>query len=306
MNKNSRCLITGASGFIGRLLCGAFSRKGWEVVAVRHNTALPESLRKKIVQEEIVDLGDAESTFKLVERSKADLVIHAAALSSPARCEQEPDLCFKSNILGTQNILRACELTSPRDFYFLSSDMVFDGASAPLEGFSESHRVQPISVYSRAKFEAECVVLGSTLRRSVLRLSLSYGPGEGNTLSWMVETLRSGEKLKLFRDEIRTPFFAGDLPRIISELSSVEALPAIIHVGGPERISRFEFGSLAARTLGLSEEKIVSCLREESPSPFRRPEDLSLQTDLLRSFLSEPLSNVQTGILRSFEEDSWW
>jgi dTDP-4-dehydrorhamnose reductase len=56
----------------------------------------------------------------------------------------------------------------------------------------------------------------------------------------------------------------------------------IFHLGGPERLSRYQLGLRVARVLGLSAGSIVMALQREHPGPERRAPDVSLDSGRAR------------------------
>jgi dTDP-4-dehydrorhamnose reductase len=56
----------------------------------------------------------------------------------------------------------------------------------------------------------------------------------------------------------------------------------LYHLGGPERVSRYELGQRVARLLGLDTALLVACLQAEHPAPEPRPRDVSLDCSRAR------------------------
>ena len=307
VQAKKRCLITGASGFVGQNICRDLLDSSWELVGVRHSTPLPDSLRAAGVEEEICDLRDLGAVQQLLRRAKCDLIVHSAGNRDVTRCERDPQSATLENVVSTENLLQAAE-SSPgvERFFFLSSDMVFDGAALPSPYYTEDSRPLPLSVYARSKFQAECTVLGSTLPVHILRLSLVYGPGENNALGWMRKKFSAGERLPLFFDEFRTPLCVHDLARVLQEIDEKKVEQRLIHLGGPTRVSRVEYGKIVAEVFGFDVRQIDLTRREEAPTDCPRPADLSLHSPLLLEILDSPLLEIREGLSRISRADSWW
>ncbi len=57
----------------------------------------------------------------------------------------------------------------------------------------------------------------------------------------------------------------------------------VLHVGGPERLSRLDMGRRLAAELGLSEANLVPIRRDDLPGLEPRPRDVSLDSTRWRS-----------------------
>jgi dTDP-4-dehydrorhamnose reductase len=176
----------------------------------------------------------------------------------------------------------------PGRFIFASTDMVFDGEAA---AYREGDEPRPIFEYGRAKRDAEIRVLSGG--GTVVRISLVYGwnPMDPRT-SALLEGLRTGRfPHSYFSDEIRCPIFVDDLAEALVELAEGAAREeSILHLAGPEPVSRHQFARRVAEALGLDAEIIPRArLREAS---LVRPADLSLDVSLACTCLATPLRGL--------------
>src|SRR5262249_37036036 len=152
---------------------------------------------------------------------------------------------------------------------------------APPGGFNETDPPAPRSHYATTKRATEEHVLSSLSSGTILRLALVYGRRVGDRegfLGWIREGLVKRRPVSLFSDEWRTPVFADDIPRAITTLLHAN-IPAgapsvrIFHLGGPERISRFEFGMRYATALGYDHTLLRKVNIAEMPAiPPRAPD----------------------------------
>jgi dTDP-4-dehydrorhamnose reductase len=157
----------------------------------------------------------------------------------------------------------------------LSTDLVFGGESAP---YVETDPPRPLSVYGRTKREGEQTVLAEFPAAAVARVALVYGRGHGargtasESVAW---ALRAGRPATLFTDEQRTPVDAVSVAEATLRLLSGTA-SGVFHLGGPERLSRFELGRRVARALGLPEAGLRPSAQAEYKGSDPRPADVSL------------------------------
>jgi len=284
----TRVLITGSAGLLGgRLLAQAVDR--FHAVGIFHQQAprlFPESCIR-------LDLAESAQVDQMIAEVKPDVIIHAAAVSNLDQCETHPHLAARNNVVATQNLVNTASAIQAR-LIFISSDMVFDGRG---EFYREDDRPAPLSVYGAAKLEAEEIVK-RTENYVIVRSALIYGRGGGNGFSfsdWLEQQLSAGRKVQLYHDQFRTPIFVENLAQLILELAESSYI-GLLHAGGPERMSRLEFGRLYCQLSGYDQELLQPCSMDEHQFPARRPRDVSLNIDRLRSLLSTPIRGVAESI----------
>ena len=128
-------LVTGAGGSIGSELCRQISRFGPARLALldRDESALHAaqmSLTGRALLDDgslaLCDIRDFDSTLAIFEQVPPDLVFHAAALKHLTLLEQFPLEAWKSNVLGTRNVLEAAHRVGVQTFVNISTDKAAD------------------------------------------------------------------------------------------------------------------------------------------------------------------------------------
>lgn len=264
-------LITGASGYLGWHL-SKIAQTDWQV----HGTYLTQPLALPGVTAHPLDLTDHGALEALVQRLQPDAVIHLAAQSKPNRCEQDPETAYRINVTATRSLAGICaRLHIPA--VLTSTDLVFDGQAAP---YQESDRPAPINCYGRQKAEAEQCFLKLHPAGTVCRMPLMFGgptPQATSFIQDFLAILRRGEPLRLFTDEYRTPAYIEDAAWGL--LLALEKGQGLLHLGGPERISRYGLGLQMADAFGLPRDLILPCRQADVPMMARRPPDVSLVSE---------------------------
>ncbi len=159
---------------------------------------------------------------------------------------------------------------------FTSTDSVFNGLNAP---YREDDPVSPINIYGEQKVFAEEGVLKGYPDAAVCRMALMFGdPGPAATSFYktMVDSLKSGRELRLFKDEFRTPM--SGKTAVHGLFLALKKAKGILHLGGIERISRYNFGLLMKDILGIQEAKIIQCRQKDIIFSAQRPRDVSLDS----------------------------
>jgi dTDP-4-dehydrorhamnose reductase len=274
-----RLLITGASGMLGAYLMRELRDRA-DILAL----AGPRGGERFGVALRSIDLTDASAVADIFHSWRPDIVLHTAAMARVADCWSEPDKAWNVNAKATANLAELAAEAGAR-LVFVSTDLVFDGEHAP---YRETDPPCPVSVYGHSKRAAEESVL-SIAGSAVVRVSLLCGPSLNGRPSFFEEqtaALRSGRPVTLFRDEWRTPL---DLVTASNALIAVASsdYTGLIHIGGPERLSRAEMGVRLARFLGVDAIPILAVDRASVPAPEPRPRDVSLDSTQWRSLFPQ-------------------
>lgn len=256
-----RWLVTGASGQLGAYLLDEL--RGEQVTAWSGRAG--------------VDLADAALLDHALffADPDVDVIVHAAALARIDDCRRDPALAQRINVDATAQLA-----AFGGRFIFVSTDLVFEGEHAP---YREGDARLPLSVYGRTKADAEDAVL-ATPNAAVVRVSLLAGPnrnGRPNFWDNLSDALRVGRPATLFTDEWRTPVAYADAARGLVAIARSNAV-GVWHVGGPERLSRFEMGQRLAASLGVSDAALVAGERNAGAAE-PRPRDVSLNSAKLQT-----------------------
>lgn len=127
----ARVLVTGAGGSIGSVLCQHISRfqPGELIMVDRDETGLQQTQltisgngllsTKETV---LTDIRDADAIRQVFEYHRPDVVFHAAALKHLPMLERFPEEGWKTNVLGTQNVLEAAAAVNVQRFVNISTD----------------------------------------------------------------------------------------------------------------------------------------------------------------------------------------
>ncbi|HLP88061.1 MAG TPA: NAD(P)-dependent oxidoreductase [Nostocaceae cyanobacterium] len=281
----AKILITGASGFLGWHLC-QLAKQNYKVFGTYNSKAveIPDVTTFK------VDLTDFEQLKNIFHQIKPDAVIHTAALSQPNYCQNHPEISQLINVTASWNIAGLCA-DNFLPLVFTSTDLVFDGLNPP---YKETDYVCPVNIYGEQKVEAEIGILCRHHQAIICRMPLMFGretPTAKSFIQPFIEILKQGKELSLFVDEFRTPVSANTAAKGL--LLALEQAKNCLHLGGKERISRYEFGKLLVEVFQLPADKLKSCLQSDVKMSAPRPKDVSLDSSLAFSLGYQPLSIKQ-------------
>jgi dTDP-4-dehydrorhamnose reductase len=274
-------LITGASGFLGWNLC-QLAKEKWNVYGTYFSKAV-EIPGVTLVK---ADLKDFQEIKRLYSDTQPAAVIHTAAQSNPNSCQTYPNESYPINVTASWNIAGlSADYAIP--CVFTSTDLVFDGLNAP---YRETDPVCPVSHYGEQKVKAEQGMLSRYPKTAVCRMPLMFGMAQDATsfIQPFIKTLREGKELSLFTDEFRTPVSGQTAASGL--LLALEKVEGLLHLGGKERVSRYDFGQLMAEVLELPQERLKSCQQKDVQMAAPRPADVSLDSSMAFALGYQPLS----------------
>lgn len=188
-------IFTGGSGLLGS-----------EFRRVRPDILYPDTSE--------FDVTDFDKMHAFVAKSGLDVIVHAAAFTSPPAIDKDPQRALTTNIVGTANVVRLCAARGARLIY-ISTDYVFDGAKG---NYSEDDPVRPVNKYAWSKLGGECAV---RLYDNTLIVRTSFGP-------------TPFPFPKAFVDQWTTREPVAVIARKIAALLEIDAR-GVIHVGGVRR-----------------------------------------------------------------------
>ncbi|MEQ8762582.1 MAG: NAD-dependent epimerase/dehydratase family protein [Planctomycetota bacterium] len=185
-----RALVTGAGGFLGGAITRQLLERSDEVRSLARG-AYPE-LEALGVETRRGSVADVDDVFEAAEG--CDIVFHVAAKAGIWGPKVD---YFRTNVVGTRNVLAVCQkLGIERLVYTSSPSVVFSGGD--IEGRDESlpYPERYLAAYPETKARAEQEVLaanGPSLRTVALRPHLIWGPGDNHLVPRLIARAKAGQ-----------------------------------------------------------------------------------------------------------------
>jgi len=251
--KETKILVTGATGFLGKRLVELLVQKGYFVRALARKLSNIEKLKTLNVEIFFGDVASAESIRPAFEG--VDHVIHAAADTSGS--EEDGQL---STIQGTKNVIDLCEEFKVRKLVYISSCSVYgvgDYKTGQIVKEESSFERFPLKrgAYSHAKLEAEEIVRRAMSNGKVpivcLRPGTIFGPG-GEIFTPMMG-FHLGEKLFAIigPGKFVLPFVYIDnlLEAILASAENDAASGKVFNVVDQDRLTKRKYVDLLLKRL---------------------------------------------------------
>lgn len=171
--KKKKVLITGHTGFKGSWLSLWLTKLGAEVCGYSKEPPTTPSMFKELkiaslinrsVIGDILDIAHLEKTFQKFE---PDIVFHLAAQPLVRLSYSEPLLTYKTNVIGTLNLLEAARKTkSVKAFVNITTDKCYENKETDI-GYTEDAPMGGYDMYSSSKGCVE--IMSASYRRSFLQ-----------------------------------------------------------------------------------------------------------------------------------------
>jgi len=184
-------LISGHDGFIGSNLIKKFEK--FEIIGVSNrHTKCGANVIPIVKNIDKIRNGNIKKTFQTL--------IHLAAVSDVEYCNTHPNICYKINVIGTNNLL---EIARKKDANFIlaSTSHVYEKPKKlPIK---ENDHLKPSSIYSSSKILAEsmCKTYSELygLNISILRLFSVYGPNSAqhNIINSIINQIKTKSQISL-------------------------------------------------------------------------------------------------------------
>lgn len=273
-----KLLITGSTGLFGSKLAEIASAKGFDVYAGCNDGQSTSGYPV------FFDVSDKNQVKQVFDRSQPDVVVHAASLTDVDKCEVDQALAWNVNVIGTKNV---AELATKNGAFlvYISTDYVFNGKKGC---YKERDQIGPVNYYGYTKLKAEEVSLQFAPDCCIARTSVLYGThpsaGKINFALWLLNTLKSKEKVRVVTDQWNSPTLNTSLAEMVLDVVA-QRLCGVFHLCGASRVSRFEFAMSLCEVFGLDSSLIEPVEASSFNWPAKRPMDSSLDVSKAQSLL---------------------
>ncbi len=206
-------LVTGSTGMLGRVLCGAIKKDHSVLGVSRQGPSTGSGLGAEHIR---CELSDLSAIRRVVEENSVGLVVNTAAFSDVDGCERDPKLAYASNALSVKNLATVCSAKNI-PWVHVSTDYVFDGDKR--EPYKEEDKVSPKSNYGLTKLMGEWYAMNSASPCAIVRTSWLFGPGNPKTfVNWVSARLKAEGTVSVLDNQTTSPTSIKDLSEAILKI----------------------------------------------------------------------------------------
>tara|TARA_R110000851_G_scaffold12300_3_gene42840 strand:- start:1016 stop:1942 length:927 start_codon:yes stop_codon:yes gene_type:complete len=240
-------LITGINGFVGGSLAEKELNMGNNVIGIvrdiNNKTQTDILDRCTVIRGDILD---TDLVDRVVGDYEIDIIYHLAALSIVRIADKNPLNCYKSNILGTVNVLEAVRKINPKIKIVIASSDKSYGTHDKLP-YTEDMKLQPDDPYATSKACADLIAQSYFktygLNVNVIRCANIYGLRDMNLSRLIPNTILkilAGKKPQIYSGVLhfkREFLFIEDVCEAYHLLSTKGKAGEIYNIGDDEFVT---------------------------------------------------------------------
>lgn len=262
-----RILVTGGLGTVGAGLIKELRTRGHHVVSCDLHHQADEigfSLRTDVESPQYArcDVGEFQQIERVFDRmGPFDYVYHCAAEFGRWNGEDFYETLWKTNAIGTKNVIRLQERLRFRLIHFSSSEVYGDWPEIMVESVMDQHEIKQLNDYAMTKWVNEMQIRNSALQYGtesvVVRLFNTYGPGEYYSPYRSVNCrflycALHGLPWTVFRGHSRTSTYLADTVRTLANISANFKSGETYNIGGTDLHSIEELSDVVLKVTGAS------------------------------------------------------
>ncbi len=300
--QNKKVLITGGSGFIGSHLAEKMLELGANV------SVLDVEFGKNIqhLEGKVSFIKQDITEYNFILPGDFDYIFHLAAYTSPSISNEQYDVAFKVNVLGTYNVLKsAVKIASLKKLVFTSTALIYgEPKYLPID---EKHPTQVVDVYKTGDIYRVSKKLGEDMCMTFIRehnmpivffrFFNIFGPrqNEGFFIPTVITQAMKDKKLEIWTDKPTRDFvFVNDAVDALIKAAQTDFVGGPINIGYGREIKVIDI----AKQISERFDAPLSVLNKQIPGSMRMCGDNSFAKKLLGW---EPTVSFEQGLDSTIE-----
>ena len=269
-----KLLVTGGAGFIGANFVFHMLEEhpDYEIVCLDALTYAGnmETLEPAVGNPKFTfvkaDVADRDAVYEVFANEKPDVVVNFAAESHVDRSIEDPGVFLRTNIIGTQVLMDACNEFGVSRFHQVGTDEVY--GDLPLDRpdlfFTEETPITASSPYSASKASADLLAMAYHrtygLPVTISRCSNNYGPYQfpEKLIPLMIANALADKELPVYGtgENVRDWLYVEDHCRAIDMILHDGKVGEVYNIGGHNEKSNIEVVKIILKQLGKPESLI--------------------------------------------------
>lgn len=224
-----------------------------------------------------VDITNEDQVLRSFESSDAPAVIHMAAFTDATKAWEDrgnkDGLCYKVNVVGTENIAKAAQKTG-KQMIHVSTSFVFDGENDGM--YTEEDDVHPVEWYGETKALAEEVVQSMCDLWAIFRIDQPFRSDKYekkmDTTHKLIANIQRRTLYPQFTDHWFSPTIIEDFARVL-DWAIQNKVCGMYHATSGIKVSDYEYACMINDALHLGGDITQGSLTEylkTTQRPYQR------------------------------------
>ena len=217
MSKKENILVTGGAGYIGSHIVEQLIKNKIKVIIIDNLVTGHKELINKKAKFFKIDIKNKLKISKLIKDYDITSIIHLAAYLNVSEAEKRKKKYYLNNVIGTKNLLEACENSKVENFIFSSSCSIYGSLKGAV---SENRAPNPQGYYGYTKYKGEELIKKLSLeykfKYGILRYFNVAGASESGKIGEIekshghliknlaIQALKNKPKVKIFGNDYKT------------------------------------------------------------------------------------------------------
>jgi len=294
-----RILVTGGLGAVGAPLVKELEGRG-------HKVLICDLLHHHAENYVRCDVASFWQLERLFQYGPFDYVYHLAAEFGRWNGEDYYDTLWRTNVIGTKNMLRMQERHRFRMIFFSSSEVYGDYDGVMSEDVMDKYEIRQLNDYAMTKWVGEMQVLNSAAMFGTetvrVRLFNTYGPGEyyspyRSVICLFIYRALHNIPYKVYLNHHRTSSYIDDTVHTLANIVENFKPGEVYNIGGTEYHDIKYLSDIVLNYLG-KDESLVEYVEAEPYTTKDKKVDLS---KAIRDLGHDPKVTLEEGIPRTIE-----
>ncbi|WP_412737393.1 polysaccharide biosynthesis protein [Krasilnikovia sp. MM14-A1259] len=243
--KDQRFLITGGTGSFGQTMVARLLSAGAaEVRVLSRDEAKQDDMRRRLRDERVrFHVGDVRDLASVTNAARGvGYVFHAAALKQVPSCEFFPLEAIRTNVLGSANVIEACERTGVRSAVLLSTDK----AVQPINAMGMSKALMEKVAQAHARTNPDAATNVSCVRYGNVMYS------RGSVIPLFIEQIRAGQPITVTEPAMTRFLMSLDESVELVEHAFTHAQPGDVFIRKASACTVADLGTALCNLFGVS------------------------------------------------------
>jgi dTDP-glucose 4,6-dehydratase len=294
-----KVLVTGALGTIGHVLTRELQRRG-------NNVWSCDLQHYHIEKYYRCDVGNYRQLSRIFDEHKFDYVYHLAAEFGRWNGEDYYDILWKTNVIGTKNIIRLQEKHNYKLIFTSSSEIYGDFKGIMKEDIMDKYEIKQLNDYAITKWANELQIINSQKMHGTesvrIRLFNTYGPGEyyspyRSVICRFIYHALYNMPYKVFLNHHRSSSYVTDTVSTLCNIVDSFIPGEVYNIGGSQFHDIKYVSDLILSHLGKDDKQVEYINSEPFTTMDKKPDISKAKRDLGHN----PKVSLKEGIPRTIE-----